>query len=153
MGKWTDEALRMKPFFQKGAQTLDAAEALEVKGIYAEWEELLKVGKVDTNGKPGYKFTYNGDLYSCVNGDPTFQSDWIPGTIPAVYVRIDETHAGTIDDPKIAARGMDYTYGLYYLDPEDGLTYLCQYGETQGTVTLAYLPHEVPSHFKVVTEA
>ena len=44
-----------------------------------------------------------------------------------------------------AARSMEYTYGLYYADPEDGKVYLCtRTGEADGgTITLHYLPHEL----------
>lgn len=152
MNKRHEAALKVKPIYRKGAQTLEDNESLEVKGIYLTWEKCLELGNIE-HDKPGYKFTYNGDLYKCVNPNPTFQADWIPGTIPAVYVRVDETHAGSIDDPIPAARGMEYTYFLYYLDPEDGKTYLCQFGDsnTQGTITLAYLPHEVPTYFKAVS--
>lgn len=38
---------------------------------------------------------------------------------------------------------MEYEYGEYYLDPEDGKTYLCQRQGESGTVTLNYLPHEL----------
>jgi len=38
---------------------------------------------------------------------------------------------------------MEYEYGKYYLDPEDGKIYLCQYGDATGTVILQYLPHEL----------
>jgi len=42
-----------------------------------------------------------------------------------------------------------YTYGLYYLDPGDGKTYLCaRKGEEAGTtVTLHYLPHELVGQY------
>lgn len=60
--------------------------------------------------------------------------------------------AGTIDDPIPAARGMDYTYGLYYLDTEDGKTYLCKRGEETGSIVLYYLPHElIGQYFEEVT--
>lgn len=123
MGKWTDEAKRVKPYLMKGAQTLPDTEALEVKGIYPTWEELVELGSVDTNEEPGYKFTYSDELHSCVNGDPTFQADWIPGTVPALYVRIDDTHAGTLDDPIPYAGNMELVEGLYY--SENGVVYLC----------------------------
>lgn len=50
---------------------------------------------------------------------------------------------GTIDDPILAARGMEYEYGKYYLDPEDEKTYLCKRGEETGSIVLYYLPHEL----------
>lgn len=154
MNKRHEAALKVKPIYAKGAQSVDDSEALKVKGIYSTWEECLEIGVVEYD-KPGFKFTYNGELYKCNNANPEFQATWIPGTVPALYVRIDETHAGTIDDPITAARGMEYTYFLHYIDPEDGLTYLCQFGETQttGTVVLQHLPHElVGQYFKLVTE-
>ena len=43
--------------------------------------------------------------------------------------------------------GMEYTYGLYYLDPEDGKTYLCKHGSETGTIVLQYLPHELVGHY------
>ena len=80
------------------------------------------------------------------NGDPEFREEWVPGIYTsALYTWIDESHAGTIDNPIPAARGMEYIYGRYYHDPEDGKTYLCQRtGEPEGgTIKLAYLPHEL----------
>ena len=124
MGKRLDEALRIKPLIQKGAQSLNNAEALEVKGIYPTWDECVKLGQIDTEGKPGYKFTYGKDLYSCANGNPTFQSDWIPGIdTAALYTRIDETHTGAINDPIPYSGNMALEQGKYY--EQDGVVYLC----------------------------
>ena len=58
-------------------------------------------------------------------------------------VVINTSSPGTIDDPIPAARGMEYEYGKYYLDPEDGKTYLCKRGEETGSIVLYYLPHEL----------
>ena len=46
---------------------------------------------------------------------------------------------------------MEYVYGLYYTDSEDGKLYLCQRtGEAYGgTVVLQYLPHELVGHYFV----
>ena len=59
--------------------------------------------------------------------------------------------AGTQDDPIPAERGMEYVYGLHYLDSEDCMLYLCQRtGEAAGgTVVLQYLPHELIGHYFV----
>lgn len=145
---YINEAKRLRPLIEKAVQSLPKKEALEAKTLHSKWSDLVKKGKVNTDGKPGLRFWYEGDneLYSCVHGDPQFQSDWIPGKgTGALYVRVDEDHAGTVDDPIPAARGMEYVYGLHYLDPEDGKTYLCtRAGEKDGdTVVLQYLPHEL----------
>ena len=62
---------------------------------------------------------------------------------------VDATHAGTLEDPIPAARGMEYEYGKYYLDGEDGNTYLCQRtGEAAGgTIVLQYMPHELVGNY------
>ena len=72
-------------------------------------------------------------------------------TTPIEFTVIDVAHAGTQDDPIPAERGMEYVYGLYYLDSEDGKLYLCQRtGEAAvGTVVLQYLPHELVGHYFV----
>ena len=143
----------LRPYIGQAAQSLPDADGLKAKALYPRWEALVKKGSVTSEA--GYRFTYGGNLYKCVNPDPTFQSDWIPGNGTAsLYVRIDETHAGTLADPIPAARSMEYVYGLYYADQEDGKTYLCtRTGETDGgTITLHYLPHElVGLYFQEVT--
>ena len=50
---------------------------------------------------------------------------------------------------------MEYTYGLYYRDPEDGQRYLCQRtGESEGgKVVLQYLPHELVGQYFTLAEA
>lgn len=146
-------ARTLRPYIEQAAQSLPDADGLKAKALYPRWEKLVQIGSV--KAEEGYRFTYNGDLYKCKNPDPTFQADWVPGNgTAALYVRIDEAHAGTLADPIPAARSMEYTYGLYYSDPEDGKVYLCtRTGESDGvTVTLHYLPHElVGMYFKEVS--
>lgn len=147
-----EQAEHLRPYIEKAMQFLTDAEALQAKTLYPIWEDLVKKGKVDTEGKTGFRFFYDGELYKCNLGDPEFREEWVPGIYTAaLYVRIDDTHAGTIDDPIPADRGMEYIYGKYYLDPEDGKTYKCQrIGEADGgTVVLNYLPHELVGHYFV----
>ena len=149
MGKWTDAAMRVRPLYQKGAQHLNDQEALEVKGIYPTWEECVALGSIDTDGKTGYKFTYQNDLYSCVNANPTFQSDWIPGiNTAALYTRIDETHAGTYEDPIPYEGNMVLEEGKYY--SQDGVIYIC----TRNTVNPVVQPLKdlVNLYVEVATE-
>lgn len=134
------------------AQGLTNEEALEVPDLYPPWlpgthyggENEPKV--VCTTGSPnlGYK------LYRCITPH-TAQEDWHPSKTPALWTYIDRTHAGTLDDPIPATRGMEYVYGMYYSDPEDNGLYKCtRTGEADwGTVTLQYLPHELVGHYFV----
>ena len=113
--------------------------------IYPTWSAGLSV-------KAGDRLYYPSTdrLYKVVS-DHTTQSDWTPDAVPALYSVIDVAHSGTKDDPIPAERGMEYVYGLYYSDSEDGKLYLCQRtGEaTGGTVILQYMPHELVGHYFV----
>lgn len=147
-----EQAQHLRPYIEKAMQSLPDSDALQAKTLYPLWEELVKQGRVDTDGEPGFRFLYDGELYKCINGDPEFQKDWVPGIgTSAIYVRINDTHAGTLQDPIPADRGMEYVYGLYYLDPEDGKIYLCQRtGEPEGgRIVLHYLPHELIGQYFV----
>lgn len=101
---------------------LDDETALSVKALFPTWEDCVKLGSVVSDA--GYRFTHDGKLYKCKRANPTFQSDWIPddGT-ESLYTRIDETHAGTTDDPIPYEGNMALENGKYYR--QDGVTYLC----------------------------
>ena len=92
----------------------------------------------------------DGKLYRVREGQAhTSVEGWNPSLTPAIWVLVDVTHAGTVEDPIPAERNMEYTFGLYYIDPEDGKLYICQRtGEVAGgTITLAYLPHELVGQY------
>ena len=125
---------------------VDDQTALRMLEFYPEWNCLIG----QTVDKAEYKFQHNGKLYKTIPANHTFQADWVPGVgTESIYARIDEAHDGTKYDPIPAERGMEYIYGLYYTDSEDGKLYLCQRtGEAAGgTVVLQYLPHELVGHY------
>ena len=122
MGKWTDEAKRMLPFIRQGVQKLSDQDALQIKTIYPTWESLVEIGNVKSAA--GYKFSYGDDLYKCVNSDPTFSAEWIPGNgTESLYIRIDETHTGTYEDPIPYNGNMELISGKYY--SQSGVIYVC----------------------------
>ena len=140
------EAEAMKPAVSMAVQRLPDAEALTVKPLYPVWEDLVKLGTVKTD-EVGYKFTYNGDLYKCRDANPQFQATWIPGIdTAALYTRIDETHAGTIDDPIPYDGNMELEKGKYY--SQDGVVYEC----IESTGIPVYDPlSSMPRYVKEVT--
>ena len=141
MGKWTDAALKIRPLYQKGAQSLSDDEALEIKGIYPEWE-----AGVDYTSRK--KVIDNGTLYRCTQAH-TSQADWRPSATPALWTALDETHNGTITDPIPAVMGMLYKKDLYY--SEGDKLYLCIRQDTPEGTTLYYLPSQlVGSYFEEV---
>lgn len=99
----------------------------------------------------GDRRRYDNKVYKCLQAH-TSQADWAPPVVPALWVVINTSSPGTIDEPIPASRGMEYEYGKYYLDPEDNKTYLCKRLNETGTIVLHYLPHElVGQYFEEVT--
>ena len=149
----THEALRS--YIEKAAASLDDNDAANAVKLFPNWSEHIGEAVI-----PGQRMSDTDDngvlrLYKVREGKGhTTQADWAPHLTPAMWVVIDVDHAGTIEDPIPASRGMEYEYGKYYLDEEDGNTYLCQRtGEAAGgTIVLQYMPHElVGQYFEAVT--
>lgn len=137
------KAKQLRKLIESLAVTLDDTTALTGIELFSKWQSS-KAYSV------GGRVQYNSTLYRCVQAH-TSQNDWTPDATPAMWAVIDKTHAGTLDDPIPAASGMEYEYGNYYLDGEDGKTYLChRTGEAAGgTVVLQYMPHELVGHYFV----
>lgn len=120
---------------------LDEVTASEHAELFAEWAYPIDY-------TVGQLRRYNDKLCKCRKAH-TSQADWTPDKTPNLWAVIDAEHAGTQDDPIPAARGMEYEYGKYYLDNEDGKTYKCErIGEAAGgKIVLQYLPHELVGQY------
>ena len=146
MMNYTERARALRPYIVKASASLTDADALKAMELYDRWAAGMSVEVND-------RLVYADRLYRVTQAHTT-QEGWEPDKVPALFTVIDETHAGTQDDPIPAARGMEYEYGKYYLDGEDSKIYLCQRtGEAAGgTIVLQYMPHElVGSYFEAVT--
>ena len=123
------------------AQGATDAQAATMPTMYDLWAPWVAYGG---EGQPSIVRRPDGQLYR-IRQAHTSQVSWEPENVPAIWAAIDKSHAGTAADPIPAARGMEYTYGMYYLDGEDGKTYLCtRTGEAEGgKIVLQYLPHEL----------
>lgn len=53
----------------------------------------------------------------------TSQADWTPDVAVSLFVKIDKTHAGTLEDPIPYSTGMEIFKDKYYT--ENGILYLC----------------------------
>ena len=131
--------------------TVDDQTALRMRRYYPTFAEL--VGQTVSQGaKFRVDDSEDADLYKTIQPELTIQAHYPPGVgTESLYTRIDEAHDGTKYDPIPAARSMEYVYGLYYRDNDDGKLYLCQRtGEAAGgTVVLQYMPHELVGHYFV----
>ena len=102
------------------AQSLTDAQAVAVKAIYPQWAEVI-----GQTVKQGFKFLYGDALYKVIQPDGLIiQEQYIPGEgTESLYAVINETNAGTQEDPIPYAGNMALENGKYY--SQDGVIYLC----------------------------
>lgn len=143
-------AVELRPVIEQASASLSDGEAAKSPELFPRWAdhigETVKPGdrRSDTDAS-GVLHVYRvnkGQVH-------TTQENWPPHSTPAVWTIINVDHAGTQDDPIPASRGMEYEYGKYYLDSEDGKTYKCErIGEAAGgKIVLQYLPHELVGNY------
>lgn len=109
------EAKRMREIMETAAQSLDDTTALEAKCLYPQWT----TGVAYT---AAFKVQYGDRLYKCVQAH-TSQADWSPTAAASLWTEINESQAGTKEDPIPYNNNMELTEGLYY--SQDGVTYKC----------------------------
>lgn len=117
-------ARRLRPYIEKAAQSLTDTEALQAVELYPEWTVGMAYA-IDL------KLRRNGKLYRVLQGH-TAMVGWEPDKTPALYVEINETHAGTLEDPIPYDGNMALESGKYYT--QGGVVYLC----TRDTVNPVY---------------
>ncbi|MBQ4649876.1 MAG: hypothetical protein IJB73_04165 [Firmicutes bacterium] len=138
-------------YLRASRETVPDEVALKAKELYPPYEKIK-----GTYQKKGTRCTFEIDgelfLYKLACDDQTDQGtfiaeDWSPVDATSIWTRIDETHVGTLEDPIPATYGMEYEYGLYYI--EDGSIYLCEReGEAEGSkITLYGLPSQLVGNY------
>lgn len=114
-----EQAEAIRADMNKAGSMFSDEQAVTVKHIYEQWEKLI-----GTEASPGLRFLYGEDLYKVGETKHTFSREWAPGIdTAALYTRIDETHAGTVDDPIPYAGNMELEEGKYY--SQDDVIYHC----------------------------
>ena len=107
---------------------VDDNTALRMLAFYPEWEEGASYTQ-------GFKVRRGGKLWRVREGQAhTSQVGWEPENASALWEQINETHAGTIDDPVPYEGSMALESGLYYV--QEYVIYLC----TRDTVNPVYNP-------------
>ena len=128
----TEEVTAMLIKQQINSLEVDDQTALRMRRYYPTFDEL--VGQTVTQGT---KFRANdsedADLYKTIQPELTIQAHYPPGEgTESLYTRIDEEHAGTLDDPIPYSGNMALESGKYY--SQSGAVYLC----TRDTVNPVY---------------
>ena len=104
---------------QMQAQTFDDEQAQAVKILYPQWQDVI-----GQTVKKGYKFVHGDVLYKTIQDSLLIQEQYVPGEgTESLYAVIDETHAGTQENPIPYDGNMALEKGKYY--SQDGVIYLC----------------------------
>lgn len=110
-----EEVFRLMITRQINSLEIDDNTALRMLTFYPEWA-------IDTSYTVGYKIKRNGKLWRVVQGH-TAQVGWEPENAASLWTEINETHAGTLDDPIPYNGNMALVNGLYYV--QDYVIYRC----------------------------
>ena len=115
------EALRYRRHIETAVQSLPVNKALEVPSLHPKWDAMI--GK--TVEEIGFRFSHGDKLYATKQPDYTFMAHWVPGATgtESLFEEVNETNAGTLDDPIPYDGNMALTSGLYYSQAD--VVYLC----------------------------
>ena len=109
--------------------------------------ELFPWYEVGVDYAVGDRFQYDGELYKVLQAH-TSQQSWVPGTgTESLYVKVDDIHAGTAEDPIPYNGNMELIENLYYT--QDGVLYRCT--RSTGTAVYNALSELVGLYVEVVT--
>lgn len=119
---YTERALQLRPVMEQAAQSLEDSVALTAVELFPVWKELVKEGRKVLKG---FRFQHDGKLYRTEQPEYIFVNTYVPGTVgtESLFSKVDETHAGTIENPIPYEKNMEIYEGLYY--SQNGVVYLC----------------------------
>ena len=120
------EAVSLRAHIETAAQSLPDEAALEAVPLHPVWA-------AGRDYPTGHKVQHNGRLWRCIQAH-TAQEGWEPEAAASLWEGIDETHAGTLDNPIPYEGNMALEAGLYYI--QDDKVYLC----TRDTINPVHNP-------------
>lgn len=100
-------------------------QAVNIPYCYPSWDSYIgkPLTKLNEQGKEN-RIEYNGELWKVRQDIPAVLKNQAPSIETAsLYERIDEQHAGTLEDPIPYANTMTVYNGKYYI--EEGIIYKC----------------------------
>ena len=119
---YTERALQLRPVMEQAAQSLEDEVALTAVELFPQWEKLVTEGKTVDKG---FRFQYGGKLYRTEQPVYIFVETYVPGAegMESLFSVVDETHAGTYEDPIPFEKNMEIYQGSYYIQYD--VIYLC----------------------------
>ena len=119
---YTERALQLRPVIEQASQSLEDAVALTAVELFPVWKDLVKEGRKVLKG---FRFQHENKLYRTEQPEYTFVDTYVPGTVgtESLFSKVDETHAGTYEDPIPYEKNMEIYQGSYYSQYD--VVYLC----------------------------
>lgn len=115
--------------------------AVKAKGVYPDWAPNITY-RVNTR-------VHHGEQLYKVWQEHTSEEGKTPDMLPALWIAINETNAGSIEDPIPAVAGMEYKKDMYYI--YNDVIYLCIRQDTENGTVLHFTPDAlVGQYFEVV---
>jgi hypothetical protein len=144
LGKYTDRARMLRSLIEKSALSLSDDEALAAPELYPKWSSFI-----GRSLDAGIKVFYEGDLWVTRQQINTVLENQFPSTgTAALYKRLDETHAGTAEDPIPYDMNLEVFSGKIY--KENDILYTCI--RDSGQPLYAKCSDLVGNYFKVYEE-
>lgn len=115
-------ARKLRPIIEQASQSLEDAVALTAVELFPKWSDLVANGvTVDK----GFRFQHDKNLYRTEQSTYTFVEIYVPGSVgtESLFSKIDESHAGTIDEPIPYETNMEIYEGKYY--SQNNVIYRC----------------------------
>ena len=115
-----EQAESIREAMDAAGAVLTDEQALGCKAIYKQWKDLM-----GTEVDKGFRFLHGKDLYRTEQPKYTFEKHRVPGSTgtESLFSRIDESHAGTFEDPIPYTTNMEIYQDSYY--SQYGVIYLC----------------------------
>lgn len=119
---YTERALQLRPVIEKASQSLEDSVALTAVELFPVWNVLVKKGE---EVEKGFRFQHDNNLYRTKQPKYKFVEHYVPGALgtESLFFRVDETHAGSVEDPIPFEKNMEIFAGLYY--SQEGMLYRC----------------------------
>lgn len=146
----------MVEFVRNSKETADDQTAVKAMELYPLFSTIVgtyqKKGTRVRDEKNGVMALFKLDVEDQTEEGTMILENWTPGNAPAIWTAINEEHAGTIKDPIHAVRGMEYVYGLFYV--EGSTIYKCwRKDSVEGEkIILQYLPSELIDQYFILAE-
>lgn len=119
---YTERALQLRPVIEQASQSLEDSVALTAVELFPKWKELVEKG---VEVEKGFRFQHENKLYRTEQPKYTFVAHYVPGAVgtESLFSKVDETHAGTYEDPVPYEKNMEIYQDVFYIQYD--VVYLC----------------------------